>query len=701
MLKTFIPKKFLLFFCILAFCILSILAPNTEIKGMLFTCILLFLTTLSFINEYKTNNKKTSFSDLMIRSSIVLFFTVLWDLYILYKGFILEYNAFYIEIYGCILLNYYLIIMFKKCYINKPQNLISSFKEIIKTHRYLLILCFIFLIGSFSQLNSWMVNDGTIYHYGLVEAREKWNFYNIHYLNLGGHGGYAYCLLALFGDLLFNHKTSGVIIVNIIMAIATIISFYAILGKHCVKIKIGERTILTAVFAFSPLLYGMIGDINLEFPQLCFFTWLICAHTYKNKKMQFICSMLFCFTKETSVVVYISYCFGCFLFNLIKNKEKNLFTRFFHIIKHNFKFDFIVGFVWLSIYLLFHDTTWTSNLNPENVEKINGIYLNTFSFWLPYIKYKIKQIFFFNGTWIIWLIAILALVTHLKFFYKKRAHFSKEIYWGLIFSYITFLFIQLFYVTWTNYRYVTPTLLYEMLFFSILVYFGLHKFKIKKQILIILVGIVFMSNYFVFDPFSNNKFISRDTGNGEIIISNLFSLDCLTFDENGTPIITRTLYESESKTTATRDCLFYNRQLYYFGRIFEEILNDIDYDDKTLIIVPNLYDDIETTCHNVFYRDEYVMNLLYRNKDTGHININDYRDYAAKYPESKYQKLNIKLCSSKEELNDLAPLYERVYIIVPNYNSAKTINEILGDIESINTSSYTENIFKVSLLKFK
>lgn len=67
--------------------------------------------------------------------------------------------------------------------------------QVVVKYWPLILLCFVFFIGSLETLHAWTINDASIYHEGIRVANEEWKFYNIGALNLGAHGGYAFVFL--------------------------------------------------------------------------------------------------------------------------------------------------------------------------------------------------------------------------------------------------------------------------------------------------------------------------------------------------------------------------------------------------------------------------------------------------------------------------------------------------------------------------
>lgn len=558
----------------------------------------------------------------------------------------------------------------------------------------LILLCFAFLLGSLETWNVWTINDASIYHEGIQVANEEWKFYNIAALNLGAHGGYAYCIFLLIGDFITPHATQGIVLVNILMAVLTIVLFYKIIEYLFPTATKTEYTLTTVVFAFSPLLFGMVCDMNLEFPQLCFFTWLIYAFLYDKTIFSAIFGALFAFTKETAVLVYFFFCFGRLGKQLLTQK-----VSWIERIKKTligFKLEILTGILWLFLYFLNLNEAWAVQWTGDTVNQKGVATINSFGIWGEYIIEKLIQMFVFNYNWILWLILMIILLFNVNKI--KNIHLGK-LSAPLCFSVLAFWGFQYFYITWTNYRYISLWCFFQAVAVAA-IFLGIeNRKKIKTTLLVITDVFIVMSNFTSYDWVCNGHYLQRNFGNGCLNVINLFSLDCIDNMQ-----ITRKLDKELDKYTDTRDCIAYNRQYLYGPALIQEIFQDIEYEADKLMIIPNLYHDFNTTFNNIFYRDAYVyeLEMLYWNKDGNFFNANTYRDGKENFENNPaYEKVNIVLLDSLKRLDELQNSYNDIYIIFPKYSSDFDFNEFTkgSDIDYID--SYQKNVFKMELYKLR
>ena len=100
---------------------------------------------------------------------------------------------------------------------------------------------------------------------------------------------------------------------------------------------------------------------------------------------------------------------------------------------------------------------------------------NTFGVDAEYIIFKLKQLLTPNFSWI-FLIFITGLLLYL-FYRKVRKRYITEIsteitevITGIYFSFAAYIVLSLFYITWTNYRYVIPYIFFVIFTIVLLIY---------------------------------------------------------------------------------------------------------------------------------------------------------------------------------------------------------------------------------------
>ena len=105
------------------------------------------------------------------------------------------------------------------------------------------------------------------------------------------------------------------------MALITIYCFYLILDTILNNKSKIDMAIYTAIFAFSPMFLGILGEINVDFPSMCFFVWMVCCGIRGRYISQSLCGLLLCYSKETGVLLYGFYVLGMVVFRIIVNRK--------------------------------------------------------------------------------------------------------------------------------------------------------------------------------------------------------------------------------------------------------------------------------------------------------------------------------------------------------------------------------------------
>lgn len=645
------------------------------------------------------NIKKISLLNTATRVCLFGFFAIFYSLYMFRNASNLQGDTLAFIVGGLGLFLFYLEVFFVigkfiRSLETSCLQIRNKILEVVAEYWQLILLCAVFLAGSLETWNAWTINDASIYHEGIRVANEEWKFYNIGALNLGAHGGYAYCIFLMIGNFITPHATQGIVFVNILMAILTIVLFYKIIVYLFPGAAKTEYTLTTVVFAFSPLLFGMVCDMNLEFPQLCFFTWLVYAFLYDKTVFRAIFGAFFAFTKETAVFVYFFFCFGRLVKQLLFQK-----TSWMEKIKGiliGFKMEIFTGMLWLFLYFLNLNEVWAAQWTGDAAIPKGIATINSFGIWGDYITEKLVQMFVFNYHWILWLILLAILLWNVK---KIRNMHLGRLSFPLLFSALAFFGFQCFYITWTNYRYISLWCFFQAMAAAI-IFLGIENRKKLKTVLLVIIGtVIVISNFTSYDWICNSRYLQRNFGNGCLNIINLFSLDCLDNMQ-----ITRKLDKDLDKYTDTRDCIAYNRQYIYGPALIQEIFQEIGYDADKLIIIPNIYHDFNTTFNNVFYRDAYVyeLGMLYWNKNGKFFNANTYRDGKENFENNPaYVKANILLLDSLKQLDELQNSHDEIYIIFPKYSSAFDFKKFAKGTDIDYIDSYQKNVFKMELYRLQ
>lgn len=630
MVNQFIKKNYKTVFiiiCCLCAAVLLLFDIDQRYPGLVILGLGMYLTSFFVLLK----KRKTVSTDLLMQIvPFVLVPFLLWNEYTLYVRNRMEnlwacvagLIVFHLCFWGILILLFYRV---------RKEQLYKKAGTWLVNNIEIVFLMVLFAVLSIETVTAWMTNDGAIYTIGILNARNDWNFLNFDALNLGAHQGYMYGVLTLIADLWAPGQVVAVKVFNIILAILTSLAFHGIIKIICPDINRLLKAIFVALFAFSPWLFGMVGDINLEFPQLCFLTWVVYFHLKEKKVMRCFAGLCLCFTKETGFLLYGMYALGMFVGKMIEKREIPAIKRFITVAFRDMKGELLNGVLWCYTYVGFSSAMWGSTVeaaeqsvqNPKDIEGVLAV-LNSFDIWPSYMFYKVKEILLINMGWLIWLVIVVLGLISMKKVWSAVKQSRLECTLAFVFSGCAFWAIQLFYITWTNYRYLSPMGFYQTILLCMVIYIAFTPKLFKQLLSLCLAVMVFATNYYTIGP-TFGRFIERDFGNGKMVVPNLFALEYVTPISDSTVVITRTLTPEFDSKTGTRDCMEYNRQYSYFGTAFENFLAEINYTENDLIIIPNVLDDIEFMSHSIFYRDSGVVDQnLYWNPEKEHLNINTY-----------------------------------------------------------------------------
>lgn len=579
----------------------------------------------------------------------------------------------------------------------KYTSLHISLMSFVRNKCGFFIISIIFIIISLTALNSWLNLDGFIY-YKYLRDLKGWELGRFDKLILAGHNSQAYTILLLIGELLTPNNVMGVRIIHYFIALASIYSMYELVTEIVKESDEWERILYTSVFAFSPMFIGLISEVNTDFPLLCFFTCMVCCGIKKKYILQAAFGLMLCFSKETGVLLYGCYALGIILYRCIKERKSSIRTFFKNVFSLDIWLYASGGILWLANYIISNSSGWLTNTkvtsDGQTVENA-GYHINSFGFFPEYIIVKFRQLIFVNSYWILYFLILVMLSITLfygKKFFEKNIRIQGEILPGIILSFAAFLSYNFFYITYTGYRYLLP--------FAFFVSFGaiisvadlFVKKTARKIVLTVLVLIALASDFYTPDPFSKYFFQCQGTGTGDIIIPETTNVD------SNYNIQLNTKYSYGITTINTAG--MYNLQYAYLGICFDKTLKDIDYDENTLIIIPQQYRDAYGTMASIFGISVAGIDELYWDTELNQTNINC-GDLIEKMSDDKrYKLINLKALVNMSDLDDYDK-YNRIYYIELPFMKDFDHNGFLGD-HKITDSHKTQYLcwkWKVDKLK--
>lgn len=513
---------------------------------------------------------------------------------------------------------------------------------------YLFTIMFLYLICVSFSMEGWLGLDGVIYYQSLREIR-SWNFIDLFSLQMCGHVSQGYSIFALIGEYLFPNQVIGVRIINIFLALAAIFAFYKIVEKICGNASSIVKASYASIFAFSPMVLGMVHEINLDFPMLCFFTCMVASYLYNKEIWMIAFSILLCFSKEPGVILYGMFIIGILIGRFLEQLKKRQKITVSSIFTRDIVLSFYGGILWISLYLGSANHGWTENAKTStqiNGGVTEGTLLNTFSFDMDYIIVRLKEMFFVNCTWVVVLAALLGMLFIENAKKNVRIGSIYAVQTGVFSSFIGFVGYNCFYVTWIHYRYLM-VLAFFISFLYLSVHAQIQEFRRSRlAVNFILAGLLLCSNFLTVDPLSIWNFNHYYTGKTALIIPCVMGRD-----ENG--IIN--IYNMPGGDI--NNAAFYNLEWDYFGMGFNHMLDELKYDESKLILIHENKNKIN--CFFGIYSK--LTDALYWNSKQKQLNINT---YDIVHDSEEYQYFNVGLVETLDEIKNMdLSNYKEVYLI--------------------------------------
>lgn len=627
---------------------------------------------------------------------LTIFFlaTLFWDLALFSKT--TNKQNLHIIIEGTFILNLSFFLMTAKTFIQninklKAKNIFREFKNLLFKNKYLILIIFLFAFFSIDIFTTWLQSDGYDYYSG-VNWCTSWDFADMNKLMLSGHNSQGYVFFILMAEFFYPNAVVATRLINIILAIITIVALNEIINVVFKDASESEKALYLGIFAFSPILFSMMAEVNIDYALLCFMIWLVSSYLNKKYILQTFCGLLICFSKEPGLLVYGLFIIGLFVKNIIDYFcSKNDFS-FTDMLKNIISIPLLIncfgGCAWLSFYF-FKDAGigWSDVYAAEEIVHKDLNKINTFGFNIEYIIFKIEQLFIMNFSWIFVAIIISGIIFTIynKFKYKLHLKFNTK-FVPIIFVAFSTLIYNLIFITWTNYRYLIPAIFFIILISLLFIYKSKLKKIYKKIILIFLLIITFISNY-VTDPVSQNVFIDFNTSsNAKMIITPRFSV---------TDGYVCMKDESIMNKWGWCDTMVYNKQYTYWGHVFDEFLDEIEYDENKIIIMPLILSSDISMYSRFFGRSQKCIEKTVWNKQSGHIEYNTFQGLKT----FDNAKLNIKFeeTSSYVNIKDYNEYSEVYFVELPLENNKNMLKNV--DVLDSKKYKYLTCEIKVSKLK--
>lgn len=371
------------------------------------------------------------------------------------------------------------------------KQTIKTFLTSGKANIGIVILMFLLIFLSYEEMGYQFKWDGLLYY----KSCQNISLGSISSLALYGHISQTYAGIVALFNLVINDVGTTMIVVNIVLLLIAVFAYY-----HLLKIVIPNKKeifyiLTTTILAFSPYFLGMVNYFSLDFGLICLFP-VVLYFTFQEKWIyQMITATLFCFTKETAVIIYAGLCLGIIIVDFCFKKRTTFYEMF--KIKHYYTMA-IPGVLWLLTFLL---------LGPWNAGE-SAVVLD-----VSYIIKKLEVLYLFQFNWLFTLIILIYLFILLS---ENKGLLINKYIFPLIMSQFFFTLFSCIFKTVNHPRYIDSSVVF---LYCTATYCLAKLMNERRQVIIcgIISLVLLISSYKSIDIISNNLFEQIDIGQDKII----------------------------------------------------------------------------------------------------------------------------------------------------------------------------------------
>ncbi|MCI8402395.1 MAG: hypothetical protein HFI38_09980 [Lachnospiraceae bacterium] len=429
----------------------------------------------------------------------------------------------------------------------------------------------VFLMMSLETLDDYYKWDSYYYKLQVMENRQfDFTFVSFLRLNLVGHLCSGFSVFAATFSNLTGNVDIACRLVNLFLGSVTIYCYYGLLrGVLHEKSRI-LISVYTMIFAFSPWLLGVVGEVSLDYASLCFFVWLIYFIYMKYDILTLFGSFLLCFSKEPGIVLCAGCVLGVYIWNVIfAEKSRNLLLRAWHAIWH--KNIWAPGFpicVWMFEYML------TSHWGAEDSFHYFGIQP------VYILKKTVTMLVLnFNWAWGFLIAAAVLVILRRRALYHIWDSNRLKLFLPLLGATAFFVGFSLLFVTYNHPRYILPYEFPLTLLGTLAVLYLCGTIRWKAAAVTGIAVIQAVQSFYTIDPLSLRVFDNLPVGRTSIITTNWIE-KCHNFG----------------------DSTVYNRQYSYLEKAMDKALAMIEYDRNKVVLLSSPFGIVDSyTPESVYY----------------------------------------------------------------------------------------------------
>jgi hypothetical protein len=315
-----------------------------------------------------------------------------------------------------------------------------------------------------------------------------------------------------------------------------------------------------------------------------------------------------------------------------------------------------VGILWFADYL---GNSWTSSNNMGVATDGNAVAFNCFAFNMTYIKDRLISLIFTNLTWLILLTVLIGLTVGILRkripVFSDRFYLLIEVSAGVLASLVPlFLF-----VTYNHIRYAGPTVILLLPLLAIAID-CLFTSVNKRTFFCGFLGVwLFAQSFVTADPMMYLLFDRLDKGIGTVSLSN------------------NALLQNSADETAISVRAQYNRELTYFDEAFDDLMEQISYDERTLLVISDSLK--EPSIGDFVYTEYLVTGFGYPYMDHPRYMAWDAQLNTRYLTEDPNAQMRILYASNYARISATMRFYDRcVYIALPFLSKGENQSAVIG-----------------------
>ena len=367
-------------------------------------------------------------------------------------------------------------------------------KDFLRKHAGILLLLSITVILCIEPDAFQYRWDGMLYYLTCKEL----SLQSMSNLAIYGHTAQTFGTLVQMGNIIFRDTRIALYVANVFLMMISIIYFYRIV-RHCVPGRTQKvYVVLTAVYAWSPYLLGMVFYYNLDFVCQCLATPVIYYLMKKRWVLFTFFSFLFCFTKEPAIIVYGAICAGRVILDVAEDQGFTFAERMRRCFdRTRYYFMVMPGILWLATYKM---------LGPWSAGE-GGV-----GFDISYVIEKLKNLYILNFNWVFSFIVLMGIII---LFWRKDYELGKLIL-PLVCAQTAFTVFSCLFRTVNHPRYndTNQVTLYLLAIILICTYTN----KIIDSSWGVLMSILLLiSSYYTIDPMSLYIYPTYQVGNATML----------------------------------------------------------------------------------------------------------------------------------------------------------------------------------------